>query len=222
MCMCVGGGWGCIGRMCFGNVSCVGSASIFEHDDVIKWKHFPRYWPFVRGIHRLPVNSPHKDQWRGALMFALICDWINSWVNNSEAGDFRRHCAHYDVMIHINTKFRIICERFILPYLLIHSSNQLAQIGTVPVIDNHFEKFGLSTDQNILYFVNPARQPMYHAYLTVWIPVRNKIVEKNIVHVNLADNCRLKLDFQKVDYDIGCKWVTHGARDFKINLFSIR
>ena len=39
------------------------------HDDVIKWKHFPRYWPFVRGIHRSPVNSPHKDQWRGALMF---------------------------------------------------------------------------------------------------------------------------------------------------------
>ena len=36
------------------------------HDDVIKWKHFPRYWPCVRGIHRLPVNSPHKGQWRGA------------------------------------------------------------------------------------------------------------------------------------------------------------
>ena len=30
------------------------------HDDVIKWKHFSRYWPFVRGIHRSPVNSPHK------------------------------------------------------------------------------------------------------------------------------------------------------------------
>ena len=38
------------------------------HDDVIKWKHFPRYWPFVRGIHRSPVNSSHKGQWRGALM----------------------------------------------------------------------------------------------------------------------------------------------------------
>ena len=47
------------------------------HDDVIKWKHFPRYWPFVRGIHRWPVNSPHKGQWRGALMFSLICAWIN-------------------------------------------------------------------------------------------------------------------------------------------------
>ena len=29
------------------------------HDDVIKWNHFPRYWPFGRGIHRFPVNSPH-------------------------------------------------------------------------------------------------------------------------------------------------------------------
>ena len=43
-----------------------------NHDDVIKWRYFPRYWPFVRGIHRLPVN-PHKGQRRGALMFSLIC-----------------------------------------------------------------------------------------------------------------------------------------------------
>ena len=45
--------------------------------DVIKWKHFPRYWPFVRGIHRSPVNYPHKSQWRGALMFSLMCTRIN-------------------------------------------------------------------------------------------------------------------------------------------------
>ena len=69
------------------------------HDDVIKWKHFPHYWPFVRGIHRSPVNSPHKGQWRGALMFSLICVWINGWGNNGEAGDMRRHRAHYDVTV---------------------------------------------------------------------------------------------------------------------------
>ena len=69
------------------------------HDDVIKWKHFPRYWPFVRGIHRSPVNSPHKSQWRGALIFSLICAWMNGWVNNCEAGDLRRHRAHYDVIV---------------------------------------------------------------------------------------------------------------------------
>ena len=71
----------------------------FDHDDVIKWKHFPRNWPFVRRIHRSPVNSPHKGQWRGALMFTLICVWINGWVNNREAGDLRRYRGHYDVIV---------------------------------------------------------------------------------------------------------------------------
>ena len=69
------------------------------YDDVIKWKHFPRYWPFVRGIHRSPVNSPHKGQWPGALMFSLICTRINGWINNGEAGDLRRHRVHYDVTV---------------------------------------------------------------------------------------------------------------------------
>ena len=50
-------------------------------------------------------NSPvtgeflHKGQWRGALMFSLICGWINSWVDRGEAGDLRRHSAHYDVTL---------------------------------------------------------------------------------------------------------------------------
>ena len=72
---------------------------ITQHDDVIEWKHFPRYRPFVRGIHRSPVNSPHKGQWRGALIFSLIYTWINGWVNNGEAGDLRHHRAHYDVIV---------------------------------------------------------------------------------------------------------------------------
>ena len=69
------------------------------HDDVIKWKHLPRYWPFVQGIHRSPVNSLHKGQWHGALMFSLICVWINHWVNNREAGDLRCCLAHFDVIV---------------------------------------------------------------------------------------------------------------------------
>ena len=73
--------------------------SLTYHDDDIKWKHFPRYWPFARGIHRSPVNSPHKGQWRGALMFSLICTRMNGWVNTREAGDLRRSRAHYDVTV---------------------------------------------------------------------------------------------------------------------------
>ena len=67
-----------------------------RHDDVIKWKHFPRYWPFLQVIHR---NIPHKGQWRGALMFSLICTWINGSLSNRKAGDLRRHRAHYDVSV---------------------------------------------------------------------------------------------------------------------------
>ena len=73
------------------------------HDNIIEWKHFPRYWPYVWGIHWSPVNSLHKGQWCVALMFSLICTWTNGWVSNWDAGDLRCHCAHYDItiMMHI-------------------------------------------------------------------------------------------------------------------------
>ena len=67
------------------------------HVDVIKWKHFLRYWPFVRGIHRRPVNSPHTGQW--CWCFFYMCTWINAWVNNGGVGDLRRHRVHYDVTV---------------------------------------------------------------------------------------------------------------------------
>ena len=72
---------------------------LFIHYDVIKWKHFPRYWPFVRGIHRPPVNSTHKGQWRGAWMFSLICalnkqlskqSW--GWWFETPTRSLWRHC----------------------------------------------------------------------------------------------------------------------------------
>ena len=70
-----------------------------RYDDVIKWKHFLHYWPFVRGIHWSPVDSPHKDQWSGALMFASIYAWTNDWANNRDTGDLRCHHAHYDTTV---------------------------------------------------------------------------------------------------------------------------
>ena len=56
-------------------------------------------WTHKSLPHRSPVNSPQKGQWRGALMFSLICVWINGWVNNREADDLRRYGAHYDVIV---------------------------------------------------------------------------------------------------------------------------
>ena len=65
------------------------------------WRHqietFSALLALCAGNSQVRVNSPHKGQWRGALMFSLICVWINAWVNNPEAGDLRRHRGHYDV-----------------------------------------------------------------------------------------------------------------------------
>ena len=74
------------------------SLDVHNHDDVIKWNHFLRYWPLVRGIHRSPVHSPHKGQWWWALMF-FIWAWTNCWVNNRDAGDLRRYRVHYDFAV---------------------------------------------------------------------------------------------------------------------------
>ena len=89
-----------------------GPAILIIHDDIIKRKHLSRHWSFVRGIHRSPVTSPHKGQWRGALMFSLICAWTNSWVNNRNAGFFIRHRAHYDVtvMSMVNTMADLVTQ----------------------------------------------------------------------------------------------------------------
>ena len=72
------------------------------HGDVIKWKHFPRYWPVVRGSPRTQVSD--AELW----WFLLSASWIYGWVNNREAGDFRRHCAHYDVIVMLSANQSVL------------------------------------------------------------------------------------------------------------------
>ena len=115
------------------------------HDDVIKWKHFPRYWPFVRGSHQWPVKSPHIGQWRGALIFSLICAWINGWVNNGEAGDLRSHRTHYDIVVivcglkpsdftdHLNTHKSKRTSKHPCAHFLLHNVNVLCN-ASWPII----------------------------------------------------------------------------------------
>ena len=80
------------------------------------WRHqmetFPRCWPFVRGIHRSPVNSPHKGQWHGALLFSLICAWINGWVNNRKTSDLGHHRTHYDATVKTLTRLSALMSAY--------------------------------------------------------------------------------------------------------------
>ena len=72
------------------------SWSNHHHNSSPWWRH---QMEIFSGIHRSTVNTPHRGQWREALMYSLICVWINVWVNNRDAGDLRRYRAHYDVTV---------------------------------------------------------------------------------------------------------------------------
>ena len=80
------------------------------YDDVIKWKHFPRYWPFVQGINRswliLHIKASDVELW----CFLWSAPEFKKSVNNHEAGDWRRHRAHYDVIVMDNANFKAIWE----------------------------------------------------------------------------------------------------------------
>ena len=79
---------------------------VLWHDDVMKWKHFfPRNWPFVKGIHRSPVDSLSKGQLRRALMYSLMCAWTNGWANNRDARGLRRYRTCYGVIVLGGVKF---------------------------------------------------------------------------------------------------------------------
>ena len=74
-----------------------------KHTCISWWRHqmetFSAFLALCAGNSPVPVNSPHKGQWRGALMFSFMYAWINDWVNNREAGDLRRQRGHYDVIV---------------------------------------------------------------------------------------------------------------------------
>ena len=78
-------------------------------------------------------KSPPKGQWGGALMFTLICAWINVWVNSREAGDFRRHCAHYDIIIMYLRERYIYCSSSFPFNVIVRSHNKATFPVLVPI-----------------------------------------------------------------------------------------
>ena len=95
------------------------------------------------GNSPVPVNSPHKGQWRVALMFSLICARINDWVNNREAGDLRRYRGHYDVIVMIRIKsasvynHSIVCIDIFLHHLGFELCRKIYAVHIQ--ITHHFE-----------------------------------------------------------------------------------
>ena len=100
-----------------------------------QWKPFPRYWPFVRGIHRSPVNSPHKSQWRGALMFFFDLrpnkrsgkqSW--GWWFETPSRSLWRHC--YDACSYPSTIVTSETIRHVnVTHAEVHGAKQLGASG---------------------------------------------------------------------------------------------
>ena len=155
------------------------------HDDVIKWTHFPRNWPFVREIHRSLVISPHKGQWRGAFVFSLICAWINGWVNNGDAGDLRRHRAHCDVIVMLSpTVWKI------LTHLLTRwdrtSSNVMGWVTRPPLPTKTYttlvpklEKYPLFADSG------REKHPFFNRNRWLWGPIKHPFWKQNAILFSL-------------------------------------
>ena len=132
-----------------------------SHDDVIKWKKIPYYWPFVRGIHRGPVNSPHKGQWRGALMFSLICalnkrltkQWWSWWFETPSCSLWR-HC-------NVSKSVRLAY------YLLDCGSEHMSQCNNTVY---------MASAWIVLCFCSVCLMQMTHLFLSQFLQIINGVV----------------------------------------------
>ena len=109
---------------------------------------------FCAGNSPVPVNSPHKGQWRRGLMFSLICAWVNDWVNNHEAGDLRRHRGHYDV----NVMWRATVNKstgwvYDLPRGIIW---ELLIIKCLFALRRRFKYFNITIQRDVAFKVAPS------------------------------------------------------------------
>ena len=152
--------------------------------------------PFVRGIHRWPVNSPHKGQWRGALMFSLICALNNrlskqswGWWFETPSCPSQRHCNALTHIIPDNHRSTFICVSFVWVFY-----------GGVVVC---FYLFVLILFWTILILIVEYLPPSHYLnqcwYSINWIPRKNhqwnlnqnasSIQEKWIWKCRLANDC---------------------------------
>ena len=91
----------------------------------IQMETFSALLAIVRGVHQSPVNSFQKGQWRGALMFSLICAWTHDWASQRDADDLRRHRAHYDVNVMIAGDFDKTSLSRLVMHVYVDSGNIL-------------------------------------------------------------------------------------------------
>ena len=158
------------------------------------WRHqmetFSRYWPFVWGIHRSPANSPDKGQWRGALMFPLICVWTNDWVNSRYAGHLRCCRAHYDVTVMITPRLNI---KTVFPGMIIPTVKKFMRVmrrsylyDENPCTD---KTSSLCSYDPLVTIIMMKWEKLPHWYIHFWCYIRK--CNGYLYHPNAVHSCDL-------------------------------
>ena len=120
------------------------------------WRHqtekFSMLLAICAGNSPVRGESPYKGQWRGALMFCLICVWINGWVNNGAVGDLRRYRAHGDVIVMVQRDNTHIHKYFsVRPYDECLKMHKTLCFGVVrKTLSSYFSLLSLSVGNQLV------------------------------------------------------------------------
>ena len=104
-------------------------------------------------------------KWRRALMFSLICTWTNGWVHIRDAGELRRHHAHYDVTVMkyyeytISRVTPVVLNRNISPYTSVCTTRVISRNRTALIHKIYFDIVSISA-----FRCRPIYQPMSDRY----------------------------------------------------------
>ena len=193
------------------------------YDDVIKWRHLPRNWPLVRGIHRSPVDSPHKGQW---LVFSLICASTNGWANNRAASDLRGHRAHYDVSVMNNFWghfFWLHCVKCVVCgvvcILTEREIYELIQVKRLPgdwYIGYHWTKWSIFPDDIFKHIFNQTFRILLNVY--VW---SNWQYVSSDQGNSLVPNMRQALTWNIIDQYVWRHMGHVSPNHFKLDIFRL-
>ena len=173
---------------------------VIAHDDVIKWKTYPRYWRFVWEIHRSPVNSPHKGQWPGAVMFSLIGAWTNGWINNQQlrsrwfetpSHPLWRHCSADHLSW--NGIYMPLCWYTlilgILPiFVILVLFVQTNKYGRMDKLDGRIQ--GNNDVLNCLGHFQPGFYKLWDIYLGTYVYYCSTFAPGNLRQISINDSCQ--------------------------------
>ena len=170
----------CSNRCCSAKVSGIYSPrTASTHDDVIKWK-----------------------QWRGALMFSLICVWINGWVNNREAGDLSRYRAHYDVTVMYWRFLVFYYGQVPIDYTRIHGSLALGNHNIVPVLSKNLGEYWIKVGPHesiwtVIILKKETNVPKPWTYW--WVQLCWCIVSNTNTHTDFTKICAYNTEYTQFE-----------------------